>query len=372
MRFFLFDLGLSLKAQLRSPKSWLLLLLLPALTAALVFGIPKEELAAPVQVGVVLPEGQGEAFWQLLEGRSDAVVAFVRCGEDTMRAKVATGQWDCGMVLCEDFDGRLKALRTDGVITFYTGSGSTVYPMVQETAAAAVMELVSPGLALRYMEKKGIQDVYELEALAPEERVQVCLQTRAGDTVLTYTLAEHQLGGTVLGCLGLVLLIWALFGAMDLGKWFQSPAVKRLAAVRHPRVLLLSRGCAMLCVAAAGGVAAVLLLPQRLWALGALVPYLLEIWALALLLSRAEALWSALPSLMGGITLVGVLTGPILFDLYGAHPVADAVMDWLPLRHFLLAASGDTTALLRSWLLAGVLMGVFLLFWREKPNPAKT
>lgn len=365
MRFFFYCLGSDLLSQLRSWRNWLLILILPAMTAALVFGLPKEELTAPVQVGVVLPKGQGEAFWEHLEQRSDAVVSFLLCDEDTMRAKVSTGRWDCGILLCEDFDERLEDLDTDQVITFFTGPGSTVYPVVQETAATAVLDLVSEDIALRYMAQNGIADIYHLEELDQDRRVLVSLQTRTGETMMTYELASRQLGGILLGCLGLVLLIWALFGAMDLGKWINHASVRRFWMVRDKRILLLSRGCAMLCVSLVGAVAAVLLVPQRLWALAALVPYLMSIWALALLLSRVKAFWSALPSLMSAVTVISVLTSPILFDLSGLHPALDGVMDWLPLNQFLHAAQGDLTALLRSAILAAVLLSVFSV-WKSK------
>lgn len=365
MKFFFCCLGSDLRNQLRSWRNWLLILILPVMTAALVLGLPKDELAAPVQVGVVLPEGQGKAFWNYLEQRSDAVVSFVRTDGDTMRSKVSTGQWDCGIVLDEDFDARLEALDTNQVITFFTGPGSTVYPVVQETAATAVLDLISEDIALNYMKKNGIEDLYHLEELGQDRRVLVSLQTRNGESMMTYELADRQLGGIILGCLGLVLLIWALFGAMDLGKWTAHPSVRRFLMVQDLRLLLLSRGLAMLIISGLGAAAAVCLIPQRVFGFFALIPYLLSIWALALLVSRVKPFWSALPSLMSAVTVIGVLTSPILFDLRGLHPVLDRVMDWLPLNQFLLAAQGDTAALLRSVILAAVLLGVFSL-WKSK------
>lgn len=366
MRFFLQCFVSDLYSQLRSWRNWLMILILPLMTAALMLGIPKEEMAAPVQVGVVLPEGQGEAFWEHLSARSDAVVSFLLCDEATMRARVATGRWDCGMILHEEFDQRLAKLDTDEVITFFTGPGSTVYPVVQETAAAAVLDLISEDMALDYMARNGIEDVYHLEELDSDSRVLVSLQTRTGESMIPVELAQQQLGGILLGCLGLVLLIWALFGAMDLGKWITQPSVKRFLMIRDSRVLLLSRGAAMLCVSLIGGAMAVCLLPQRLPALLALIPYLLSIWALALLLSRAKALWSALPSLMSGVTVLSVLTSPILFDLSGLHPALDAVMDWLPLNLFLRAAQADDNALLRAFLLPTLLLSAFALLKPRK------
>lgn len=365
MKFFLYAFRNDLLQQLRSWRNWLMALLLPALTAALVLGLPQQEIAAPVQVGVVLPDGQGEAFWDHVSARSDAIVTFVRCDEDTMRAKVATGQWDCGMILDRDFDERLEALDTERVITFCTGPGSTVYPVVQETAAAAVLDLISEDMALEYMEKNGIEDIYHLETLGEDRRVLISMQTRTGDTLLTYELADKQLGGIILGCLGLVLMIWALFGAMDLGKWISMSCVKRFLMVRDRRVLLLSRGGAMLCVSLLGGAVAVCLIPQRLMALISLIPYCVSIWAMALLMGRVKAVWSALPSLMSAVTVLSLLTSPILFDFSGLNPVLDAVMNWLPLNQFLHAAQGDLSALARSTILSALLLTIFAL-WKDK------
>ncbi len=360
MKFFLRHFAESLLGQLRSWRNWLLILLLPAMTAGLL-GIPQEELTAPIQVGVVLPEGRGQAFWDALSGRSDAVVSFVLCQEDRLLSRVSTGRWDCGLVLAADFEEKLARRDTDGIITFYTGPGSTVYPVVQETVCAVILELVSPELALHYMDENGIPSLFPPETLAQEQRVLVSLQTRTNQTLEAGGLARQQLRSVLLGCLGLVLLLWALFGAVDLGKWLEHAAVRRMAMLRSRSSLVLSRGLAMLCMSALGAGAALCLLPQRGTAAGALVPYLLSIWLLAMVLSRWKALWSALPCLMSAMVLISLLTSPIIFDLSGLHPALDAVMDWLPLTQFLRAAAGDTGALLRSWSLCGILSAAILL-----------
>lgn len=55
MSFFLSCLAAALRARLRDPRTWLLLLLLPLTVFGAKALLPAQEAAAPVQVGVVLP-----------------------------------------------------------------------------------------------------------------------------------------------------------------------------------------------------------------------------------------------------------------------------------------------------------------------------
>ena len=55
MSFFLSCLAAALRARLRDPRTWLLLLLPLAVFGAKAL-LPAQEAAAPVQVGVVLPQ----------------------------------------------------------------------------------------------------------------------------------------------------------------------------------------------------------------------------------------------------------------------------------------------------------------------------
>ena len=140
MRYFLLSLGLSLRAQLRRRRFWLGLVLVLILGFALRWAAGQNQPdAAPVQAGVVLADG-GEDFWEALEVRGGGLVHFIRTDEETARAKVASAQWDCALLLPDDFDGRLAAGETEDLATLLTGPGSTVYPLIRETAAAAPLE----------------------------------------------------------------------------------------------------------------------------------------------------------------------------------------------------------------------------------------
>ena len=187
MSFFLSCLAAALRARLRDPRTWLLLLL--PLT---VFGakalLPAQEAAAPVQVGVVLPQQGGQAFWDKLERRSGLAVSFLRADEEEARRQVAAGRWDCALVLPYDLEERLAATDTYELIDLLIGPGSTAYPLVRETAAACVAELAAPAIAEDYLLQRKIADEASIaglrprlrETLADQDRVHVSLETVDG------------------------------------------------------------------------------------------------------------------------------------------------------------------------------------------------
>ena len=104
MKFVVYGMGITLARRLRTLRGWLSLLLIPALVLGLYRALPAGEMTAPVQVGVCLPESGGEEFWELLEGHSGTVLTFLVSSEGEIEARVASGQWDCGVILPEDFD----------------------------------------------------------------------------------------------------------------------------------------------------------------------------------------------------------------------------------------------------------------------------
>ena len=211
MRFCLQSFLLWIKQQIRSPKSWIFMLLLPAVVFAAVLLLPEEENSAPVQVGVCLPDTGGEDFWELLTDRSEAVITFCLADEETICAKVATGQWDCGIVLAPDFARSVTRADTDEMIVLYTSTASVVYPLVQEAVSAVVMQMVSPEIASGYAQKIGIGDLESIKKLADSQRVAIQMRCLSGAPLQVQTLTQKSTETLLLGCVALVLLIWCVF-----------------------------------------------------------------------------------------------------------------------------------------------------------------
>ena len=89
MSFFLTCLKSGLRARLFRWRTWAVPLLLPLITFGTAHFLPAQEAAAPVQVGVVLPEEGGDAFWRRLEARSGLAVTFHAAKPDQAERQVA-------------------------------------------------------------------------------------------------------------------------------------------------------------------------------------------------------------------------------------------------------------------------------------------
>ena len=301
--------ALLLRGRLTGWRTWILLALLPLITFGATRLMPPEEVSAPVQVGVVLPEQGGEDFWARLERRSGLVVAFHRTSRSQAERQVAAGRWDCALVLPEDFAQRLARLETAGLFTLLIGPGSTVYPME--------------------------------ETLLNQERVLVTMETADGAPLDPLTLANSGVSRLSAGLTAILLLLWAMLAAMDLGRWLDSPFARRLAPLRGRTALLLPRLTGELVPALLSGMLALLAVEDPLPCIGALVPYLLFWGAAALVLARWRPGWNALPVLLPFVPALGLLLSPVLLDLSVLFPGLGPVIRWTPITLYLRACDGS-------------------------------
>ena len=365
MSFFCASLRAALAARRRG---WLLVLLLPLLTFGVRAFLPAHQAAAPVQVGVVLPRQGGEAFWQLLDERSGLVVSFLLADADEAERQVAAGQWDCALLLPEDFAGRLERRDTYRLITLLTGPGSAVYPMVRETAAACVAALIAPGVAEDYLLDSGIAGESSVAALRPrlretlqeQDRVLVTMETADGRPLDPIVLAKAGTDSLLAGLLAIVLLVYALFAAMDLGRWLDSPFARRLRPLQGPLALLLPRLAAALLPALCGGALGLLALDAPWQCLPPLAAYLLFLGMAALALARCRALLAALPVLMPFVPVAGLLLSPVLLDVSLLFPALAGAVRWMPVTLYLRACDGQWGDAV--FLCAGA-AGILALLW---------
>lgn len=347
----------ALSLQLRSWKTWLFVLLLPALVLLLLAVMPAQERSAPVQVGVCLPEKGGEAFWALLEERGGVVVSFIRADEDTIAGKVASGQWDCGLLLPKDFRERLEDLDTGRLVTLCVGDGSTVYPLVRETVAACLAELLSPGIAREYLLDSGIADKTTIRDMEPrleqilpdEDRVGIAMTTLDGRALDAPALADSTLSDLLHGMIAVMLLIWVLFSAMDMGRWLDAPSARRMRALRTTTQLLVPRAAAAAVPLLCSAGAALCLLPAGEWNLWALPAYLAALSGLSLLAARVKPVWTAFPVLAPIVPILCLLTSPIILDPAALFPSAAALFRWTPVTLYLRACKGAAGAGAALW-----------------------
>lgn len=348
MRYFILTLGLSLRERLRSGRFWMALLLILAAGIAARWAKPAAD--AVIQVGAVIPAG-GESFQEALEDRNGEPVRFVFTDEATARRQVAAGRWDCALLLSDDFEKRLETGELDGVITLVTGPGSTIYPLVRETAAAVLLELTSAGIAAEYLSSSGIsasaQDMVPRlrETLSQIRRVQITMETLEGRPLDTLTLTGDGMARSLRGGLAAVLLVWTLYAAVDLGRWRESGAAKRMLPCLGGMALTLPRLLTALIPAFLLGAVGILAAGGPVQNVLSLIPYLAALGALELLLTVFRPVWEALPAVIPFAAASAFILSPVFVDITLLFPGLSPVCRWLPVTLYLRGCEGEWSAL---------------------------
>ena len=364
MRYLLTAAALELKLRLCRWKFWALLLLV------LLGGLAARQIAGPsdgaaVTVGVILPREGGEAFWSGLERRGVGLVRFVPATREEAAAQIVANRWDCALELDSRFDERLRDGDTGGIITLLTGPGSTVYPLVRETAAAVLLELSAPQIARDYLLSREIVSQEALPELLPllearlpeEQRVAVSMETADGTALDPVALREENTAVFLQAVTAVALLVWALSAAGDLGRWRESPQAGRLRGSQRLQVLLLPRLLSGLTAAFLLGAAGIAASGGTLLSAAMLLPYLLALGSLALLLARWGRVWTVLPALLPLAAAAGFLLSPVFWDVRELFPALSPLVSWMPVTLYLDSCQGDGGALIRL-LGAALLLGI--------------
>lgn len=378
MRFVCSGIAATLSLRLRTVRIRIVLLLLPLLVFSVHLMLPGQEAAAPVQVGVCLPKRGGEAFWELLEARGGTVMTFLPATEAEIDRNVASGNWDCGLILAKDFDDRLEDLEKDGIITLRISSASVAYPLVRECASACLAQLMSPGIAAEYLLESGIvteedqlETVFQMKDLTDGERVNVKLSTPDGSTLEPLTLGRKSTDRILRWILSAALLVWMLLSAADLGRWNETGAANRMRPLQSTTAILLSHVGADALLAITAGCLAQLLLGGGAWGCLAVAGYVLLWMSVAVLAARRRALWQTLPVCMPFLVVLSLLLSSALVDLAWFSPALAAVGKLLPVSAYLRGCDGQPTALLLAAAGAAIL-GISALADRASAGKGKT
>lgn len=278
---------------LRQKLLWIPLALLVLIVFAFRL-LPQQELTAAVAVGVAVEDESGRPLQELLLAQSNELICFLPADRETIARNVSVSAWDCGLVIAADFDSRLQKLETDRIITLVIGPGSSVYPLVRESAAACLARLVTPYLAEKYLISRGMDP---LVSLPPAERVDIQLRVLDGGVLEVEQTVQSLWSRLVLGMLSASSVLYTLLIAVDLGRWLNSPAGRMERRLRGTALCSLPRLAAALCPAAAGLSLAAFALHA-----GELVAELLAILAVCgavgAVFCRGSLLWKLLPQLL--------------------------------------------------------------------------
>lgn len=348
MRFFLTFLGTSLHQRMRRISAWIVLLLFPCLVFGIHKALPDEAAAAPVTVGVVLPEEGGQQLWSLLEDRSGTVLTFVSSDIDTIDRNIAAGRWDCGVIVSEDFADLLEEMDTDRIFTLRVGKGSTVYPLVRETVAACMAALVTEPIARDYLQDAGIASNIErlTQILGAADRVAVHMATADGTELQPFDLGGKSVQRILYWLISATILVWLLLAANDLGRWSRSGAAKRMHGVRSLTLLLCGRMSAEWLLILLSGWIAILAVGGGLAGCAAVLGYSLFWAALGILAARLPAICQSIPALPPFAVVISLLLSGALLDVGSLVPVLAPFSKFVPGSLFLQICGGDTVSVL--------------------------
>lgn len=377
MRFLFSGIRTSLISRLKSP-GFYAAVLIAAIFLAAVSQFPAQEVSAPVQVGVVLPQSGGEAFWALLEQRSGTVLTFHKTDADTVDRNIAAGKWDCGIILSEDFAQSIHKVDLAKAITIRIGEGSTVYPLVREAVCACTIQLISPDIAAEYLLEKGIvSDEAALEQIRPlleqtldaSQRVQIHLSTPDGQPLEPVKLAEKGVDLILCWVVSAVLLVWLLLCATDLARWIQAPAARRMCPLRPATCLMAAKVSGDGILAMILGCAAMITLKTGFFGCAAVASYVLFWLSVALMLAHFAAVSTVIPVFVPFVMVISLLLSSVLVDISLVIPQFGAVGSWLPSRLFLDTCQGDLSG--AAILLTGSLICILLSMGLDRLGTSK-
>lgn len=363
MRYFMTGVRFTLMQRLGSIRNWIILLLLPALVLAVTVLTPETDASAPVCVGVVLPQSGGEEMWQLLRGRSDGVLEFISTDEETLERNIAAGRWDCGIILAEDFDQRAAELDTDRIFTLRIGPGSAVYPLVKETVCACMAQLIGPDIARDYLLESGIvsetpDDSQLGQTLAESDRVLVVMSTADGQPLPAPELTSRSTKGLLRWLICVSILVRMLFGAADLGKWMDSPGMRRTCALQSPLWTMAARAAADGLLLFISASLAMLILGEGLWGCAAVLGYVVFWLMVSLLLAQFPALTTVLHVSIPFAVVISLLLSSVLMDVSLIFPMLSPVSRWLPVSMYLRTCEGSPGDLLLLFCAGGLCLGL--------------
>lgn len=349
MRFFWNQFLCTLSVRLKSGKNWLSLLLLPAMILGVTAMLPRTEVSTMVTVGVALPEAGAETFWTLLQQQNGGILTFVEAAPEVIDRNVAAGQWDCGLILPEDFSRRVEELDMRRLIRLRIGAGSTVYPLVQESVSACLAQLAGPHIAREYLLESGIVAPEQMSGAEPrlmgtlgeQDRVLVTMKALDGRALEVPELTRQGVERFLCWLVAAVILVRMVFGAADLGRWSTSPAARRVAPLRSATLLLMGRAAADGILVTASGWLAAALLGGDIWSGLAVAGYALFWLCASVLLARFPRVHPVLPVVLPFAVAASFLLSPVLMDVSRYLRIFAGVSRYLPETLFLRIWAGD-------------------------------
>ena len=361
---------LAVYVQLRRWKNWLPLLMLPLFFWAVTAIFAPEENSAPVQVGICSEDTstQAQQFVRTIREFNTSVITFVLTDEETICRNVSCGQWDCGIVLGEEFGRQIEELNTDDLFTLYISDGSVVYPLVRESIFSCLSAQMAPIIAWDYLERRDmlgpqvpeIMEAWFQNSDGRLDKIQIDLQILNQPEL--DPLEAISSGNTMIfqGILASLLLICSLFAAVDLGYWLERPDTKRLSCVQSVTALMVPEMLARMTPFLLFGGISVWIITGQVGQIFPLAGYVLLLGMLACSLARLPVLWRAIPVVLPLCPAFCFLLTDAFFDLSVWGSGMKRLINWFPVNLYLHSCEGEWIAAAGLWSVSGMLFILLL------------
>ena len=180
------------------------------------------------------------------------------------------------------------------------------------------------------------------------------MSTPDGRPLAPLTLAEESVDDILSWMVSVVILVWMLLSATDLGRWIGSSPIKRMLSVRGKTLLMLSRVGADALLAWLAGALGIVMLGGGLEGCLAVLGYVLFWMAAACLAAHFSGIWNALPVCMPFLVVISLLLSSALVEVSWFLPALAGPAGMLPVSLFLRACGGMTASAVLLYMGAGL------------------
>lgn len=296
-----------------------------------------------VEIGLYLGESkQAQKIYSLLEKQTD-LFQFIQIEEkETVKAKVESGELECGFVFAEDFDDRVKEGEMTDSIIYYASPATTKGAVVMENVYAAFLENYSAHILTDAEEK--LYEEHKNERMEHVmERFENYLDSDQVFDMLLLTMDAKSVSGTkeketypVQGIIGFFICFWAYL--FYLKRWDEGTSLPKALNRREKMVFWQIGSAASITFPAVIGLFVVVGLPQSRGFLSELL-HMIILFVYTVLWSYViRMLYRSYLSYLGSIPIfvvVNVLICPIFFDIVSYVPAIKFVRLLFPLGIYL-------------------------------------
>ncbi|MGN0394591.1 MAG: hypothetical protein ACI4EF_04455 [Coprococcus sp.] len=154
-------LKIFIKRALCKPFTIILMLLIP-LSAILFRILPEKEMTSTVETGIYIETADQytEALTDILEEEQDGFIFVICDSKDELTDKVASGIFDCGFILPEDYTEIFINGNTSSKIAMYTSPASMFQYVSMEKLYSSMLKIYAPVMTSRFIES-AYGDSYE-------------------------------------------------------------------------------------------------------------------------------------------------------------------------------------------------------------------